>query len=397
MASSKRPLGVGGLASRILHLPAFLLAVFFMYWSVPLGMLLGHIRTLRFSGSRNDAYGWGRALQALFGIKLRQLPGPRLYKGGACIWLCNHRSWADFFVDVLTTQGDSQMLSRMAVALVFPMFMISVVIIRSVILFKRVAIRDKEGFNKMIDRMMARSPVNGLNVYPEGHRSTAEESLPLRRGMLHYAYSRQMPVQIIITAGKEAVISEKDMSAHFGQTLLVGYSEMLHPKDYETPEAFFEAIQKSWSAEWQRVYTFEWRQSLPFRVGEVDYAVHYNFSIKFWSVISQGLSFILFFAYLYATVRCTWWALSLFGSHRSTAAVMLVGWWAASLLDACQTVSPTPKQQAGGTPSPAADVTTNGVAGSGNRGSSVVSRGGSTAIRRGPSNDLASTDISPLT
>lgn len=25
---------------------------------------------------------------------------------------CNHRSWADFFVDVLTTQGDSQMLSR---------------------------------------------------------------------------------------------------------------------------------------------------------------------------------------------------------------------------------------------------------------------------------------------
>lgn len=36
------------------------------------------------------------------------------------------------------------------------------------------------------------------------------------------------------------------------------------------------------------MYTFEWRQSLPFRVGEVDYAVHYNFSIKFWSVISQG-------------------------------------------------------------------------------------------------------------
>ncbi len=33
---------------------------------------------------------------------------------------------------------------RMAVAMVFPMFMMSVVIIRSVILFKRGAIRDKE-------------------------------------------------------------------------------------------------------------------------------------------------------------------------------------------------------------------------------------------------------------
>lgn len=45
--------------------------------------------------------------------------------------------------------------------------------------------------------------------------------------MLHYAYSRQLPVQIVVTDGKEAVISEKHMSAHFGQTLLVGYSNVI--------------------------------------------------------------------------------------------------------------------------------------------------------------------------
>ncbi len=48
--------------------------------------------------------------------------------------------------------------------------------------------------------------------------------------MLHYAYSRRLPVQIVITDGKEAVISEKDMSAHFGQTLLVGYSDVIQAK-----------------------------------------------------------------------------------------------------------------------------------------------------------------------
>lgn len=48
--------------------------------------------------------------------------------------------------------------------------------------------------------------------------------------MLHYAYSRQLPVQIVMTDGKEAVISEKHMSAHFGQTLLVGYSDVIHSK-----------------------------------------------------------------------------------------------------------------------------------------------------------------------
>lgn len=63
-----------------------------------------------------------------------------------------------------------------------------------------------------------------------GHRSTRGEPLPLRRGMLHYAYSRRLPVQIVITDGKEAVISEKDMSAHFGQTLLVGYSDVIQAK-----------------------------------------------------------------------------------------------------------------------------------------------------------------------
>ena len=81
----------------------------------------------------------------------------------------------------------------------------------------------------MIDRRMAASPVDGLIVYPEGmcsitvpmthshataripcrapdplcsaagHRSTARTSLPLKRGMLAYAYSRKIPVQVRTT------------------------------------------------------------------------------------------------------------------------------------------------------------------------------------------------------
>ena len=49
----------------------------------------------------------------------------------------NHRSWADFYLDVVATDGNAQMLSRMAVAYVFPMFLLAVCIIRSVVLFKR--------------------------------------------------------------------------------------------------------------------------------------------------------------------------------------------------------------------------------------------------------------------
>ena len=38
---------------------------------------------------------------------------------------------------MVATDGNAQMLSRMAVAYVFPMFMLAVCIIRSVVLFKR--------------------------------------------------------------------------------------------------------------------------------------------------------------------------------------------------------------------------------------------------------------------
>ncbi len=56
----------------------------------------------------------------------------------------NHRSWSDFYLDVVATEGNAQMLSRMAVALVFPMFMGAVCVIRSVILFQRGRQHDKD-------------------------------------------------------------------------------------------------------------------------------------------------------------------------------------------------------------------------------------------------------------
>ena len=81
-----------------------------------------------------------------------------------------------------------------------------------------------QAFNKWIDEQLDSSPQPGLSVYPEGHRSTHGESLPLKRGMLYYAYSRKLPVQIVIGANKEAIISEKHCTARFNQTAVVGYS-----------------------------------------------------------------------------------------------------------------------------------------------------------------------------
>lgn len=64
-----------------------------------------------------------------------------------------------------------------------------------------------------------------------------------------------------MTANKEAVLSEKDLSSHLGQSVLVCYAEPIHPSDFGSFENFMAAVQESWDKEWQRVYSADWKSA----------------------------------------------------------------------------------------------------------------------------------------
>ncbi len=145
----------------------------------------------------------------------------------------------------------------MMVCFAFPFFVISVNILKGIILFKRGTIQDKQKFNKWIDESLDSSHVPSLLVYPEGHRSTKMTSLPLKRGMLHYAHSRQLPLQVIMTRGKEHVLSEKTLRAGFGVTLVTGFSEVIESKEIPDFETFAAEVQRVWDATWKEVYSAE--------------------------------------------------------------------------------------------------------------------------------------------
>lgn len=181
------------------------------------------------------------------------LPGPTLLKDEACLYLANHRSWADFFLDVVATGGRAQMLSRAAVAVAFPAFMLAVCVCRSVILFRRDNVKDFEAFNAMIEAKMRGSPVDGLIVYPEGHRSTRPKPLPLKKGMLQFAWSRKLPVQVVASCGKEGVLSEKATSARWGRRVAVAYSVPVRPVQHADFDSFFKAVVSEWVSTWNRV------------------------------------------------------------------------------------------------------------------------------------------------
>lgn len=161
-------------------------------------------------------------------------------------------------------------MSRMLVYYVFPVFMTSALIIKSLVLINRGNIGDKERFNARLDRIRAGTHAKGIVIYPEGTRNLKPGYLPLRKGMLVYAYSRKLPVQIMITANKESVMgSEKRADAHFGQHIWVGYAPVMKPEDYATFDAFWDAVRAPYThiivIHSHAIYhtTITWRCGLP--------------------------------------------------------------------------------------------------------------------------------------
>ena len=62
-------------------------------------------------------------------------------------------------------------------------------------------------------------------------------------------------MQIVMSANKESVMSEKAMTAGFGQTIVVGYSEPIHSRQFPTFDDFASRVQKEWDHQWKRVYS----------------------------------------------------------------------------------------------------------------------------------------------
>jgi hypothetical protein len=162
----------------------------------------------------------------------------------------------DFFLDSYLTEGRSAIMSRMMVFYIFPVFMTSALIIRALVLINRANVGDKDLFNARLDRVLASSHVKGLLVFPEGTRNLAPASRPLKKGMLVFAYSRKVPVQLVITANKERVLgSEKRPTAHWGQRVWTAYSPVIRAEDHASFDDYWAHVQKVWAQEWERAYS----------------------------------------------------------------------------------------------------------------------------------------------
>ena len=139
---------------------------------------------------------------------------------------------------------------------VFPLFAVPAMSYGAVFAFKRNKPGQHDALNRQLDEhFKTYTDFSGFVLYPEGTRNIKPHALPLRRGMLKYTWQRQLDVQVIMSADKEHVLSQKRASASWGVEVPVGYSEVISSKSFAGDfEGFLKEVQRVWDAEWERVY-----------------------------------------------------------------------------------------------------------------------------------------------
>ena len=170
------------------------------------------------------------------------------YRGNnQIIFLSNHRSEADFFIDIHINHNVHQ-ISKSKIKYMMP---INSILANDGLIF----IKRSDGRKKIFQTVESQwNPDMNLNVYPEGHRNTTPDSLPLKHGFIELAYMRNRPIQISITAKKEHVFNLKKQTVNYDISLYVAYSPLIHPKDYPTGELFLQTIQNQWDLTWNQAY-----------------------------------------------------------------------------------------------------------------------------------------------
>jgi len=259
-------------------------------------------------------YEWSRFMTCdVTGTRVRRVGEGRLASrgyGSQLVYLTDHRGWGDFFIDIFLTEGRAQILSRAAVFNVFPVLMVSCMAVRGIVFFRRgEARRDIGAFNARLDDHLCDAPTRSLVLYPEGTRNRSDEPLPFRRGLLLWAHSRGIPVQVYCCEGKERVLGDETRPVGSrGVTLRVCYGDVIDATDYpDNPDAFVAACRREFERRWREVRAAKAAEDEGAGdVGEGAEWTRYPLTMR----ASVGLSALGAMALLSAWVATCWWAAS---------------------------------------------------------------------------------------
>ena len=188
----------------------------------------------------------------IMGVRFKHTKGSSKLHPSA-MYLCNHRSWGDFFVDQAVCNGGAY-LSRYLVIVGVPMSSLYAWVAHSTWFFNRKAGIDRDELARLLAGLWASRPSQGLVVYPEGTRNQKSEPLKIKTGVLKMAYDFNKPVQCVITSNKELIANERNFHVERNVTCITSVSPVIEPSKFKTFDDFIEVVRKSFQDTWADAY-----------------------------------------------------------------------------------------------------------------------------------------------
>ena len=151
------------------------------------------------------------------------------------MFVVNHTSMADLFLMDVLFEGRWSYLARYGVIIFWPLPMIVTLVMNSIWFFKRGGRgTDLEPFFRFLDGNFDwfQTARYHLLVFPEGHRSVKPYMMPLKEGMIRYAYERKILVQPVVIFGVENAMNEFTLRKEFGSKCNMEYyaSDLIDPE-----------------------------------------------------------------------------------------------------------------------------------------------------------------------
>jgi len=168
------------------------------------------------------------------------------------IYLVNHRSWTDFWLDIYLLKGNATYISRKIIKnMMYPACKLYS-LENPIIFFKRGDPKAKKKLYQDIINTLNKD--KNLILYPEGTRNTSSKSKPLRFGIIKLGYEQKVPFQILIVDNKEKILNEKNLTINKNITSEYYISQIIDPNNFKTLEDFTKEVQKKWIKSWNIIY-----------------------------------------------------------------------------------------------------------------------------------------------
>ena len=200
-----------------------------------------------------------------FKYKLYCVSDNKINHANKIIYFADHRSWADFFIDQITTEYCSKFISKWIIAFVLPFYTyISGHLLYDMVFFFKRGGTSISDFERLVKKNQNNKSGNNILVYPEGtRRPGCNFASDLKKGLIYYSYKENCPIQFIISKNKEKILNEKECTVEKNVDIFVYYSDVYYPDTtkYKSMPEYYEYINSEWKNTFNHVYSTDYEST----------------------------------------------------------------------------------------------------------------------------------------